>query len=128
MSLNQTRKTNTRLKAGRHTTQVLISDVSTAGSYWTTSPVSGKITKIDTVLSGAITGADAGITVELGGTAVTGGAITIANSGSAAGDVDTATPTALNTVTAGGAIEVITDGASTGSRTVNVTLTIEADA
>ena len=43
---------------------------------------------------------------------MTGSAITVTQSGSAAGDVDTSEPTALNTVSEDGTIEMITDGAS----------------
>ena len=100
-----------------------IADVSTAGSTWVVPGVAGTITKISTVLHAAITAADADITAEIGGTLVTGSLITIATAGSAAGDVDSATPTALNVVTAADAIEIITDGGST--TTAKVTVTIE---
>lgn len=92
-----------------------IADISTAKSSWVVSPVAGDITKIYTVIDGAIITVDAGITFKIATVAVTGGAITIAFTGSAAGTVDSATPTAANTVTAGQAIEIITDGASTNS-------------
>jgi hypothetical protein len=101
-----------------------IEDVSTPQSDWVVSPVAGKITKWWTVIDAAITGADAALTLEIGGTLVTGSGITIANSGSAAGDVDTATPSAANTVTAGGAIEIITDGASSTASKATVVLEI----
>lgn len=100
-----------------------IDDVSTAASFWVVPGFAGKIQKITTVLHGAIATADAAITTEIGGTAVTGGAVTIANSSSAAGDVDTATPTAANVFGAEEPLEVITDGASTN--TVKVTVTYE---
>ena len=51
--------------------------------------------------------------------------ITVAQSGSAAGDVDSCTPSGNNTFTATDAIEVETDGASTG--TVEVVVTIEVE-
>lgn len=105
---------------------VRITDISTAGSVWVVCPVAGDIKKIYTVIDGAISGADCGITAEIAGTLVTSSAITIANSGSAAGDVDSSTPSAANTVTAGQAIEIITDGASTGTVSANVTLIIDA--
>jgi len=92
-----------------------LEEFSTAKSVWAVAPVAGYVNRVHTVLYGAITGGDAAITMELGGTAVTGVAITIANSGSAAGDVDSATATALNIVAAGAAIEVISDGGSTGA-------------
>jgi hypothetical protein len=99
-----------------------MTDISTAASVWVVAPVASSIKKIYSVINGAITSADAAITTEIGGTAVTGGAITIANSGSAAGDVDSATPSALNVLTAGQALEIITDGGSTG--TVRATFTV----
>jgi hypothetical protein len=101
-----------------------IADVSTASSTFVPVPDSGKIIKIITALQGAISGGDAAISFEIGGTAVTGGGITVANSGSAAGDVDTAEPTAANQVEEGGTIEMITDGGSTGANKLNVTFVI----
>ena len=92
-----------------------IVDISSALSYWVVSPYAGTIEKIYTVIGGTITSVDAGITFEIGGDAVTGGGITIAYDGSAAGDVDSATPTAANVVAAGGAIEIVVSGASTGT-------------
>ena len=102
-----------------------MTDVSSAVSVWVVSPYAAKIKTIYSVINGAITVGDAAITVEIGGTAVTGGAITIANSGSAAGTVDSATPTALNTVTAGQAIEIITDGGSTDASRATFTLVMQ---
>lgn len=90
-----------------------VANISAAASTWTIAPVAGTISKIYSVIDGAITVANAGITFELGGTAVTDGAITIAHSGSAAGTVDSATPSANNVVSAGDAIEIVADGAST---------------
>ena len=43
---------------------------------------------------------------------------------SAAGDVDSATPTAANRVEENGTIEMITDGASSNTRILNVTFVI----
>jgi hypothetical protein len=90
-----------------------IADVSAAASSWTVSPVAGNITRITLVLEKAVTVADAAITFELAGTAVTGGAIAIGHAASAIGKIYSATPTAARTVTAGQAIEIITDGGST---------------
>ena len=101
-----------------------IEDVSTASSTFVAVPDGGKIVKIITALQGAISGANAAITFEIGGTAVTGGGITVAHSGSAAGDVDTAEPTAANRVEEDGTIEMITDGGSTGANKLNVTFVI----
>lgn len=100
-----------------------IADISTAGQIYVVSPVAGTITKIYSVINGAIATANSILTPKIAGTAITNGAITVAFSGSAAGDVDSSTPTAANTITAGAAIEIETDGAS--SNTVEVVLTIE---
>lgn len=100
-----------------------IADISTAGQIYVVSPVAGTISKIYSVINGAIGTADAVLTPKLGGTAITDGAITVAYTSSAAGDVDSSTPSALNTITAGAAIEIETNGASTN--TVEVVLTIE---
>ena len=102
-----------------------ILDVSTAKSMWLPCPKAGKIIKIYSVLHGAIATGDVDLTFEIDGVLVTNGIITITQSGSAAGDLDNSTPSANNVLTAGQAIEIITDGVSTG--TVNVTLTFEID-
>ena len=101
-----------------------IEDISTASSTFVGVPDGGKIIKIITALQGAISGADAAITFEVGGTAMTNSAITVANSGSAAGDVDTSEPSAANRVEEGGTIEMITDGGSTGTAKLLVTFVI----
>lgn len=100
-----------------------IDDVSTAASFWVVPGFAGRIEKITTVLHGAIGTADADVSTEIGGVAVTGGTVTIATASSAAGDVDTAVPTAANVFGEEQPLEVITDGASTN--TVKVTVTYE---
>ena len=101
-----------------------IADISTASSTFVPVPDGGKVIKIITALQGAIGTANAAITFEIGGTAITGGAITVTQSGSAAGDVDTAEPTAANEVAEDGTIEMITDGASSNTIKLNVTFVI----
>ena len=102
---------------------VTMADVSTAASVWVVAPVACTFTKLYSVINGAIATADAVITTEIGGTLVTNGGLTITQSGSAAGDVDSGTPTALNILTAGQALEIITSGASTN--TIISTFTVE---
>ena len=101
-----------------------IADISTASSTFVPVPDGGKVIKIITALQGAIGTANAAITFEIGGTAITGGGITVTQSGSAAGDVDTAEPTAANEVAEDGTIEMITDGASSNTVKLNVTFVI----
>ena len=101
-----------------------IADISTASSTFVPIPDGGRVIKILTALQAVIATANGGITFEIGGTAITGGGITVAYSGSAVGDVDTAEPTAANEVAEGGTIEMITDGASTNAAVLYVTFVI----
>ena len=101
-----------------------IADISTASSTFVPVPDGGKVIKILTALQGAIGTANAAITFEIGGTAITGGGITVTQSGSAAGDVDTAEPTAANEVSEDGTIEMITNGASSNTIKLVVTFVI----
>ena len=80
---------------------VKMTDVSTSGSVFVPVPDNGRVIKIMSVIDGAIGTADAVITPSIGGTNITDGAITITQSGSAAGDVDTSEPTAANSVNEG---------------------------
>jgi hypothetical protein len=101
-----------------------VTDISTAGSTFVAVPDVGNIVKIYTSIKNAITSADAAITFEIGGTAVTNGAITVTQAGSAAGDVDSSTPSAANRVEEGGSIEIISDGASATACEMIVTFVI----
>ena len=101
-----------------------IDDVSTAFTSRIACPDSGRVIKNITVLGGAISGADAGISAKINGTAMTGGTITVAYSGQAAGDVDTCEPTGANNVEQDGYIEIVTDGASTGAHSLHYTIII----
>ena len=92
---------------------VPIGDISTAGSVWAVPGIAGTIVGISNVIDTTITTANAGLTFEIGGVAVTDAAIAIAFSGSLPGDVDQSTPSALNVITASEAIEIVKDGLST---------------
>lgn len=101
-----------------------VTNISTAGSTFVAVPDGGRIVKILTSIKNAITTADAAITFEIGGTAVTNAGITITQSGSAAGDVDSSNPTAANSVEEGDAIEIISDGGSSTACEMIVTFVI----
>ena len=101
-----------------------IANISTASSTFVAIPDGGKVIKIFSALQAVIATANGAITFEIGGTAITGGAITVAYSGSAVGDVDTSTPTAANDVAEEGTIEMITDGASSNAIVLYVTFVI----
>ena len=103
---------------------VQLTDVSAASSVNVAVPDDGNIIKIISVLGGAITVADSAVITKINGTTVTGGGFTVAYSGSAAGDIDTATPTALNSVTEGQYITITSDGASSTTQPITVTLVI----
>lgn len=107
---------------------VRIDDISAGGpSVWVVPGFRGRIRKLHSVIDGAITGADAGITVEIGGTAVSGATLTITQSGSAAGDVDSVTVPfgSTNSFEPDEAIEIITDQGSTGTVPAVFTLELE---
>ena len=125
LAINRTKVAATAAELDQVVIEGTIVDISAAASSWTVSPYAGDIVAIYTVIDGTITDADAAITFEIGGVAVTGGAITIAFSGSVAGTTDSATPTAARTVAAGGSIEIITDGGSTGATLCQVAIVIQ---
>jgi hypothetical protein len=91
----------------------LIPDLDVATSHYIVSPYAGTIAKIYSVIDQAIATADVTLTAKIATVPVTGGVVTIAYSGSAAGDVDSATPSAAKTVTAGQAIEFACGGQTT---------------
>lgn len=102
-----------------------IADGSADTTYYLLSPVAGTISKIYTVTDGAVGTADITITGKIGSTAITNGAVTIATAASAAGDIDVATPTAANTITAWAAMNfVVTGGGSGGSPRIHVVVEI----
>lgn len=97
-----------------------LSDISTAGQIYTVAPEGGTLKKVQTVLNGAITGADAVLTVKVNGTSA--GTITVANASSAAGDQDEL-DCDIN-VPEGAAIELETNGGSTNAVSIGVSYLI----
>lgn len=92
-----------------------IADVSTAETLYipVTDNMAGKIVQVKTCLGGAISGADTKVTVSVNSTAL--GTIVIANTSSAAGDLDTldiTSPTA-GYIKVGDYIKIAGDGGST---------------
>lgn len=107
-----------------HALVVKLTDVSTDGTVFVSSPYTGEIIKVSYVLQGAISSADADVQTLIGATAVTGSAATIAQSGSAAGDAYDTFPTAANFVTEGDLIGIDTDGASSTAAELVATIVI----
>lgn len=101
-----------------------IADVSTAGDVYVGMPVGGTISFIVGVLEAAISGANSAVTFSIGGVAIDSSAMSVLQSGSAAGNEYQSTPSGHNTVVAGNVVKISTDGASTGTAPFTVTLLI----
>lgn len=104
---------------------VAMTDIGTAKSVWVVAPNAGSVVSFSSVIGGALTGSDETITMEIATVAVTNGVITVTQSGSAAGDVDTVAPTAANTVATAQSIEIMTAGNSTGAANAVFTIGIQ---
>lgn len=109
--------------AREYTLTGVITDVSTAETIYFAVPYAGEVTKITTVLEGPITGADANILLKDSSGNAMGGMV-IANSGSAAGDVDSDDTLTDNDVVANDFVTVETDGGSTDAQRLFVTITL----
>ena len=108
------------------TLEYTIDDLSTAGSHYLVIPLAGDIQKIYSVIDQAIATANTILTPKIATVAVTSGAITIAFSGSAAGDVDSSTPSGANTVTAGQALEIACNGGTnTSNARAHITVVVD---
>ena len=108
--------------------QVLTMDVlsdTTTGDFYIIAPHAGTIDKIYTVLDAAIANANLTVTASIAGTPVTDGVVTITQAGSAAGDIDSVSPTAAKTITAGAAIKLVVAGGTTaGGDRVHIAIVI----
>lgn len=87
--------------------------------YRVLSPYAGTVTSIRTVTEGVLTTGDATLTGKIGGVAITDGVVTITQVGSAAGDKDTATPSAANTVAAWDEISLTVGGTNATATVAN---------
>lgn len=86
-------------------------------------PLDGTITTIWSTIYNACD-ANTNITSSIGGVNITGGVLAISATGSAAGDVDSATPSANNDILAGQAIRFLSDGGATGALPVMITIAV----
>lgn len=110
----------------RYTVTGVIADVSTAETVYVPIPYSGNVVDLTTVLEGAITVADATILIRNSSATAMGG-VTVAFSGSAAGDVDFDDTLVSTAVTDHDYVTVETDGGSTTAQRLFFTVTIERD-
>ncbi len=100
----------------------IFADIDTSGTQYVLIPFTGTLTKIDTVLGAAISGSDNTMTFKNNaGTSM--GTITVTQSGSAPGDIDTLSPGSNNTFIAGQKLAIETNGSSTGAAKLYITLT-----
>lgn len=118
--------TATATELNQYTVGLDIDDGSAEAVYYLVAPHAGEIKKIYTVTDGVVSTADITITAAIGAVAVTNGVVTIATAASAAGDVDVATPTAANVVTAGQAVNfTVTGGGAGGSPRIHLAMVVE---
>jgi hypothetical protein len=94
----------------------------------TVSPVAGTIDKIYSVIDGALTTGDATLTAKIGAVAVTDGVLTVTQAGSAAGDVDSVTPSAAKTVAVGDVVSITVGGTNDAAKLGHVVLVITPSA
>lgn len=102
-----------------------IADVSTSSAVRlpVAEDMEGEVIEVRTVLGGAIATADATITVSKNGSSM--GTITVANSSSAEGDIDTLVPTSSNRfLVKGDYLKVATDGSSTNTVPLGFVVTV----
>jgi hypothetical protein len=102
-----------------------MADVATADSRYVVPGFQGRVRAFWSSINGALTGVDSTASLSINTVAVTGSTITVTQSGSAAGDVDVARPTALNVFGSTDAIKIINNGESTGPQPVTFTLELE---
>ena len=89
-------------------------------------PYTGNVTAIYSVIDRALTTADETLTFkDNGGTGLTGGVITVTQSGSADGDIDSVTPTANNSFTAGEKLTVSIGGENGTAAICHITVLVD---
>lgn len=102
---------------------VRLDNIGNAGSTFVAVPAAGTIVGMYVTPDSNMSTTATNISLEIGGVAVTNSTATLSSS-AVAGDVASAAPTANNVVTAGAAVEIISDGGTTGSSTATVTLIV----
>jgi hypothetical protein len=102
-------------------------DLSTSDTVYIPCPWRGRIVRWYSSIDNAITTADGSVSLTIGGTAVTGSTITVAFTGSAVGDVDSAIPTGANYVNEGDYIGIVSTGACDTTCITHFAIVIERD-
>lgn len=107
----------------------LVQDVTgldAAATHRVVAPIACRVAAIYSVIDGVLTTADEVLTAKIGGVAITDGVITIAYDGSAAGDVDVATPSGANEAAAGDVLSVDVAGNNGTASNARLTWVLEA--
>lgn len=104
--------------------QAVLADVSTAETVLIPVGVAGTILRVDSVLEGAITTADATVTLKTSADDAIA-SLVITQSGSAAGDIDTDAAPTNATLTAGSYLKLATNGNSDTARKLWVSILVE---
>lgn len=91
-------------------------------SYQNLSGQPETVAAIGSVITGALATGDATITATIDATPVTGGVVTIAEDGSAAGDADSALPSADNVIPPGGVLELTVGGTNDAAEFADVSV------
>jgi len=105
--------------------QLYFADIGTAITKHVVADHAGKINKVWSVIDTAPTGSDTTLTVKINGTNTSPSNMTVTQSGGAAGDIDSVTPTSLNTYSAGDTLEVTSDGGATNAVAAMITFALE---
>lgn len=101
-----------------------LTDISAGFDRYVPIPVACRVVKITTALSVAISGSDLVLTFKnAAGNSM--GTITVTQSGSAAGDIDTLIPSSNNTFVVDTAIEIEGNGGPTTHEDIDVTILLE---
>ena len=101
-----------------------ITDISGTFDRYIPLPVACTVVQITTAISAAITGSDLVLTVKnAAGSSM--GTVTVTESGSAAGDIDTLTPTSNNTFAANTALEIEGNGGPSSHVDLDVAILLE---
>jgi hypothetical protein len=103
---------------------VHFTDLSSAQSIYIPNPFAGSVSRVTSVLEGAISGGDVTVTIK-DSSAASMGTLTVTQSGSAAGDVDFLNPSSNNTVTDNDYILLQTDGGATSHVDFVVSVVVE---
>lgn len=108
----------------QHILLTYLEDVSAVETIYVPIPYAGNIIKVQTILEASIGSADSTVTIR-NSSGSTMGTITVAYSGSAAGDMTYVEPSSDNTTTDNDYITVSSDGASTNSAKLRVAIVLE---